>query len=295
VTVPALDATAAEFGLGHLLDTAPVPGHPDVFRITTERGTFLARPAGPADPALYEQVAVRLARAGIRQAMPVRTTTGALASESGLVVHEFLPGATSMSPSPAQTLATMGHIAAYHEALRDFPAPVMAQNLWTRVMSPEYLLAELPPLRLGDAVQTALDQLARALPLIAALPRQLIHGDIGPDNVLMDGDDVVAIIDFTPHVQPVLSAVATAVYWYHVHGRDKLDPDAAGASLAAAGPWTSTEQAAWPAMLTLEALRRLATPYALAAENGTPPPSDSAAVTRRLDAVRVIVRDWQRR
>jgi homoserine kinase type II len=269
-----------------------MPGHPHVVAITTERGVFLGRPAGPADPALYEQVAHALSHAGIRQAMPLRTTAGSPVSESGLVVHEFLPGTAYPSPSPAQTLATMRHIGAYHAALRTVPFSPGAETLWTRVTAPGYLLAELPGLRLGDAVEAALDRLAAALPMISALPRQLVHGDIGPDNVLMDGDDVVAIIDFTPHHQPVLFAVASAIYWYHVHGHDEPDPAAIGASLDAAGPWTSAERAAWPAMLAVEALRRLATPFALAAESGSPLAGGQTTVTRRLDAVAAIARSW---
>jgi Ser/Thr protein kinase RdoA (MazF antagonist) len=300
---------AAEFGLGQLTEATPMPGHPHVVRVATGRGVFLVRPAIPADPALYEQVTRALDRAGIRQAMPLRTTAGSLVSSTGLVVHEFLPGTALLSPSPAQTLAAMRHISAYHAVLRTVPFSAAGQDVWARVMDPAYLLAELPGLGLGDAVQAALDQLADALPLISALPRQLVHGDIGPDNVLMDGDEVVAIIDFTPHYQPVLFAVATAIYWYHVNRRDQPDPaavsldaDAIGASLDAAGPWTSAERAAWPAMLVLEALRRLATPFAVAAQSGGSAAGGSAAVLsggsaavrRRLDAVVAIVRDWPR-
>ncbi len=74
----------------------------------------------------------------------------------------------------------------------------------------------------------SLDRLAAGHPAVrkvttpagtCLLPRQLVHGDIGPDNVLLDGERVVAIIDFRPHVLPVLSAASTAPYWYHVYGQ----------------------------------------------------------------------------
>ena|SRR5580698_3721024 len=94
--VPGLESLAAEFGRGQLTDATPMPGHPQVVAITTERGAFLVRPAGP-DPALYDQVAHTLVRAGIRQAMPLRTAAGSLVSESGLVVQEFLPSARRAS------------------------------------------------------------------------------------------------------------------------------------------------------------------------------------------------------
>jgi Ser/Thr protein kinase RdoA (MazF antagonist) len=104
-------------------------------------------------------------------------------------------------------------------------------------------------------VAAALRQVELALPQMRRLPSQLMHGDIGPDNVLMDGDDVIAIVDFTPLCQPVLFAVATAVYWYHIYGRRRLDLGGIRASLAAAAhrPWTAAEREVWPAMLAREA------------------------------------------
>jgi hypothetical protein len=57
--VPDLASLAAEFGLGQLMDTAPVPGHPDVVTITTGHGVFFVRPADLAAAELYEQVAHR--------------------------------------------------------------------------------------------------------------------------------------------------------------------------------------------------------------------------------------------
>jgi Ser/Thr protein kinase RdoA (MazF antagonist) len=133
---------------------------------------------------------------------------------------------------------------------------------------------------------------AAFLPQMRQLPVQVVHGDIGPDNVLMDGDEVVAVIDFTPFAEPVLFAIATALYWYHVHGQAALDCRAVRASFAAAGQqrvWSGTEAASWPVMLLREALRRLATPLALAGEPGSPVP---AAFTTRYQAVRSILRSW---
>jgi hypothetical protein len=108
----------------------------------------------------------------------------------------------------------------------------------------------------------------------------------------MDGDQVVAVIDFTPFAEPVLFAIATAAYWYHVHGQPTLDGAAVRASFAAAGSrrgWTRAEIALGPVMLLREALRRLATPLALADAAGSPVP---AAVTARYEAVRSVLGSW---
>jgi Ser/Thr protein kinase RdoA (MazF antagonist) len=297
---------AAEFGLGRPLSVSVLAdGHPDVTRLTTARGSFVIKPAYATDDAdLYDQAAGILAAAGIRQARPLRTTAGSLVSDSGHAVQEFLPGQACLRPTGAQTAATMRHVAAYHAALEKVPVPAgrdAARTVWDRVASAEYLVQALPGLLRGHGppeyagsgmIAAALSQVERALPQMRELPRQLVHGDIGPDNVLMDGDEVIAIIDFTPLCEPALFAVATAVYWYHVHGRRQLDPGGIRASLDAAAPrpWTATEREIWPAMLAREALRRLATPLAVAAEAGTRPPAWPAA---RNQAVVTLLDSWR--
>ncbi|HTZ22682.1 MAG TPA: phosphotransferase [Streptosporangiaceae bacterium] len=294
---------AAEFGLGRVLGAEPLPGgHRGVTRLITSGGTFVVKPeSDPAVAELNEKAALVLGAAGIRQARPLRTTAGSLVSASGHGVEEFLPGRVCLAPTAAHAAAVMCHVADYHAALAKLPAAAglgVPETVWTRVASARYLVDELPGLlrRHGPAeadrlVTAALGHLERALPQIAELPRQIVHGDIGPDNVLMDGDAVVAIVDFTPHYEPVLLAVATAVYWYHVCGRGDLNLDAIRASLAGYRPWTDAERAAWPAMLILEALRRLATPAAVAAEGGTPP---QTPVAERYRAVHAIMRCWPR-
>lgn len=303
--MPDVARVAEEFGLGAVLDAAPLPGgHRDVTRLTTGRGTFVVKPGyQTADLELYERVASALNQAGIRQARPLRTTAGALVSASGHAVQEFLPGRICLPPSAAQTTAVMRHLAGYHAALTKIPVSAVAtpaETVWTRVAGARYLVRELPgllrrhapPGRAGDRPVTALlGHLERGLPRLCDLPRQLVHGDIGPDNVLMDGDTVVAIIDFTPLRQPVLFAVAGAVYWYHIHGQAEPDLDAIRASLAAHRPWTAPERAAWPAMLAREALRRFATPFAIAAQQPRPPPAWPQA---RYQAVVSIMRCWPR-
>lgn len=297
---------AAEFGLGQLLRTAPLTGgHPDVTRLTTARGTFVVKPAyGTASANLYEQAARVLSAAGIRQPRPLRTTAGSLVSESGHTVQEFLPGRICLRPTPTQTAATMRHAGAYHAALKQVPVPPglhAAGTIWDRVASGEYLVQALPGLLRSHGppdstghgmVTAALGQVELALPQMRQLPRQLVHGDIGPDNVLMHGSEVIAIIDFTPFFQPVLFAVATAVYWYHVHGHRQLDLAGIRASLTTAGhrPWTAAEREVWPAMLAREALRRLATPMAVAAQTGTGTPVRAG---ERYRAVLSVMDSWQ--
>jgi hypothetical protein len=120
------ETVADEFGLGRLESVTPLGGSgQDVVKLTAAAGVFVVKPADrTVEPELYERVARTLNRSGIRQAMPRRTMAGALVSASGHTVQEFLAGRAALTPTPAQTAATMRQVAAYHAMLRTVPSPV---------------------------------------------------------------------------------------------------------------------------------------------------------------------------
>ncbi|HUD39954.1 MAG TPA: phosphotransferase [Streptosporangiaceae bacterium] len=311
--MPDYERIANEFGFGRFIDVSALSGGgAEVMRVTTSSGVFVLKPADDgAHLELAEEAAQVLAKAGLRQAGPLRTLAGGLVSDSGFTAAELLPGALYLRPTRAQALAIMRYLAAYHVALADVAVPpevAQADTIWTRVTTADYLFGELPglfdrfgpPGSGGRVVATALGQVESSLSLIRSLPRQLVHGDVAPDNVLMDGDEVVAFVDFTPHYQPVVFAAATAVYWCFVHAHPEPDVDVIWASFDAAldrsgrpdrSALTDVEQAVWPSMLLMEALRRLATPLALAAERGTDVPPNAGA---RYDAVAALIQSWPR-
>lgn len=296
---------AAEFGLGAPTGHTRLGGSTsEVIKLTTTRGTFVLKPVyREFEVRLYAQVAAALNARGIRQARLARTAGGSLVSTCGRSVQEFLPWPACLSPTAAQSTAVMRHLADYDAALAGVAVPAAvsaADTVWNRVARPGYLLQRLPDLlsRFGppDAdqapVAAALGYLEAALPQVRRLPRQIVHGDIGPDNVLMDGGQVGAIIDFTPFAEPVLFGLAGALYWYHVHGYSRPDVAQVRASVGAYGErrqLTDEELAVWPVMLLRESLRRLATPLALAERGSEPEP---ASLRRRYLSVLALVRSW---
>lgn len=287
-----------DYDVGTLIDAGPLRGgSAEVLRVRTDRGAFVLKPAyDPAGIELQARVAAYLNDRGIRQARVIPTSNGAVVSADGNFLQEFLPGAIVLQPTQHQTSAAMGHIGAYHRELAGLPATFRAdsQSLWQRVADPDYLVRELPGLlaryeparrdkqarRDEQVVVRALDVLDEARTRLAELPRQIVHGDIGPDNVLMEGNEVVSIIDFTPYHESALFASCTALYWYHAHGRASVDVGQLRASIEAIGrqrKWTEQELALVPAGMLREALRRLATPLALAAQAGIETPAHSMA------------------
>ncbi len=241
-----LDATArlalAEFDAGPVLATEPLTGSsPGVCKVVTSEGAFVLKRADRiADVELQATVARLLNAVGLRQARVLPTTSRSLVTTSGYILLEFLPGSVQTDPTPAQVRATMRHVATYHLALGQIAAGHRpdASSLWVRVADPDFLVTALPELLARHGLTctetaAAIDYLDRARGSLAALPRQLAHGDIGPDNVLMNGDEVVSLIDFSPHWASVLFAVSTALYWYHVAGRSDVSVADLHASLSA--------------------------------------------------------------
>ena len=302
-------ALAEYHGVGKLISVEPLAtGSASARKVTTSCGSYLLKPAYRAqDIDLQAQLAPALTARSIRQPLVVPTSAGGLVTSTGFVLLEFLPGAVALEPAPGQVRAAMRHIGAFHAELGRLaphyrPDP---ESAWLQCADPGFLIAELPSLlaRAGlgdDGTAAALDLLQRSAAGLAALPHQVVHGDIGPDNVLMDAAEVIALIDFTPYWEPVLFAACSALYWYHVYRNDPVPASTVPAStvpaarlrasLAAIGerrPWRADELALWPAGLVREALRRLAVPLVLADRGHT------AAVPRispRLAAVHAVVR-----
>jgi Ser/Thr protein kinase RdoA (MazF antagonist) len=284
------------YAIGAVLSVQGLPaGRSAVRKVTASGGTYLLKPADRhAEIALLAKLPA-LSAYGIRQPSVIRTAAGQLVTPDGYFLQEFLAGKPELEPSAGQVRAVMRAVGELHVALGRLSADYEPDraSVFEQVTGPGFLISELPELlrryRLATKpARTAIACLAEHERALGALPRQLVHGDIGPDNVLLASEQVVAIIDFTPHVLPVLFAASTALYWYHVYGQRRVlaaSLAASRAAIAEARPWPLAEQELWAAGLVWEGLRRLATTLELARRAGTDP---GPAAQTRLAAVETI-------
>ena len=110
---------------------------------------------------------------------------------------EFLPGVSVDHPTPAQARSVGEALARVHLAARSFP--MQRANALDLGSSREMLVkCGAPALdmidpRLSAAIDIA-EEIAARWP--TGLERSVIHSDLFPDNVLMMGDRVSALIDF---------------------------------------------------------------------------------------------------
>lgn len=189
------------------LDRLPA-GHPAIRKVITSTGTYLLKPAWRrADIALLAELPA-LGAYGVRQPEVIRTRSGQMVTPNGYFLQEFLAGEPELEPSGAQVRAAMRALGSLHVALARLALSYEPDrdSVFVKVTDPGFLIVELPGLLRHYGLATgaagpAIACLFEHQAALGALPRQLVHSDIGPDNVLLDGEQVVAIIGFAPHVR----------------------------------------------------------------------------------------------
>ncbi len=216
---------AEEFGLGQYLSQEPIGrAGRGVLALTTKSGRFVLKPMGDAaSAALYAEVERQLNAEGVRQPRIFQKPDGSLISTRGYAAFEFVKGTSCEDLIPARLHSAMAYIAAFHAALARLRVPPGLSDRkdpWSRAASIHFLIDELPK-RIDDLdLRTTQRAIAKScLDFLKerreAFERsaQLVHSDIGPDNILFLGDEVATIIDFTPHVAPELFALCQFFYW----------------------------------------------------------------------------------
>jgi len=131
-------------------------------------------------------------------ALKTRDGSGTITRQGkSMAMMAFMPGLSVSHPTPAQALSTGKVLGQLHQALADFPldrANTLGPEGWYDLVA-----------RCGDnldRIQPGLEaRVAAECAFIRAnwpkdLAQSVIHADLFPDNVLMSGDQVCAVIDF---------------------------------------------------------------------------------------------------
>lgn len=186
----------------------------------------------------YAQAQVYLEQEGLRHPRLVKTRATAWMTPEGVALYEFVEGETVDIFSSSQLTTALKYLRRYNQTLKQVPLAqddLEFRNHWDQARSLPFLVSELPsflatadiPDKFKAVINVALASFA---PLQQALSanKQLIHADPGPGNFLLSGDEIVAIIDFTPDYNHQFYSLAQFVYWTHLWpgagiNRDALD------------------------------------------------------------------------
>lgn len=238
----AIARVAREFALGELRSIHPLAGGSTVpLRVETASGTYVVKADGvPRALALYGAVEQRLNAHRVASPRLLRRPSGGVVASTGHWVQEFIEGAWTRHPTPPQSAAFMRTLGAHHRLLAAIEPPAWLaeeRHGYRLADSLTFVLEELPGLVAGmslpaetlDAFDAGLRFVRANRGGLEALPRQLVDGDSGAENVLYRetprGLEAV-MIDFTPYHSSHLEALTISQYWHHVYfagGAPRID------------------------------------------------------------------------
>lgn len=260
-----LSAWLSDYSLGqlqHLQGIASGIENTNYF-VTTSNGRFvltLFEKLTASELPFYLNLMAHLARHGIPCPAPVANRhnqfLGALNGKPACIVSR-LTGASTTTPTAAQCAAMGAMLGQMHLAGLSF-----AHNM-PNPRGAAWRAATTPLVRpFLDAAQTALldnEVALHAQQNLAALPQGVIHADLFRDNVLLESDRVGGLIDFYfACTDALLYDVAITINDWCLNSDGTLDTQYAQTFLRAydaVRPLQANEQAAWPLMLRLAALR----------------------------------------
>lgn len=199
-------------------------------------------------------------------------------------LYRYHPGVSPTRPTLGQARAAGEALGALHRRLADFAEDrpnTLGHLAWPKLAAE--LGGSLDRIDMGLEAVVA-DALARLADWPVDLPTGTIHADLFPDNVLMLGDRVTGVIDWTFACTDALAYDLAIAHgsWSFDHDGRVFDAELGVALVAgydSARPLTSAERAALPVLAQGAALRFLLT----RAHDWLHTPAD--ALVRRKDPV----------
>lgn len=171
---------------------------------------------------------------GILQSRVVKTNNNSIMASEGTVLYEYIDGDIKSSLNEKQTENAIKYIKKYNKALSLIPfknEDLTIRNHWDKAKSLDFLIDELPDylLKLELEMQDkrnicdALEILSENRAKIEQLNRQMIHSDLGPDNFIFKGDEIISIIDFTPEFNNEAYSLCQFIYWNYLWSTTNID------------------------------------------------------------------------
>ena len=205
-------------------------------RLDTPEGRFVVRLTNPAEPAemtdfqtrAHQHVAQAAPALPVQRVVPLNDTRAILPlAEGRLRVLTWLPG-TTLADSPRstrQTAALGTALATLTAALETFSHPAADHSLLWDIRNLPALATKLPTIpdptlrRFAETFVT--DFTARISPVLDRMPRQVVHADFNPHNLLVaphQPETLTGILDFGDMVRtPRICDLAVAASYHAGH------------------------------------------------------------------------------
>lgn len=269
-------------------------------RLDTDQGSFTLKLANPAEPAALTEfqtlallhTAAQAPDLPVPRVLPARDGRPVIATPHGaLRLLTWLPGTpvAHLPRSPALATAIGAALGRLDAALASFTHHAADHHLLWDIRNTLDLAPLLPALPddLRPRIDAVLSQFAtRTAPALSRLPRQVIHGDFNPHNLLADPADptrLTGILDFGDMTlsHRICDLAVAASYLI-----DPADPAALLVPLIAAchrtNPFTAPELLLLPDLITA----RLATTLTITAWRAARYPQNAPYILRNAPTSR---------
>ncbi|WP_282940225.1 phosphotransferase [Paenibacillus sp. RC67] len=219
-----------DYAIDALVEVYPM-GRNDCYLVITESQQFVCKKVGRFDfVQIYNKVQRVLDADCLRQAKLIPTVNGDLLSSNAWCLLEYIPGDAPEHYDDEQFTSTVIYIHEYNRCLTKVPfqpEEIQTLNSWDRVKSVQWMSRHLESIieqcQFDSAAQALIRNagklLSEYLDFFHLTPKQLIHADLGPGNVIFYENQIVSIIDFTPEYENELYSLSQFLYWtclYHV-------------------------------------------------------------------------------
>jgi homoserine kinase type II len=265
-----LQTFLGEYPLGRAYEFAGINGGIENtnYFVTTDTGRYvltLFERLGEHQLPFYLTMMQHLAEKGVPTARPQERLDGKLfgrlAGKPAALVA-CLPGADIDTPLPVHCSQVGYVLAQMHLAAQDFPGRLANQRSFSWCQQAAQKVTTHLPADLAALLsqEVSFQQNALAQGLYKNLPASAVHADLFRDNVLFDHDRLTGIIDFyfAGFDTWIYDLAVTVNDWCIDQPTGSIEPARYGAltnAYRAARPLTLAEQAAWPSVLRLAALR----------------------------------------
>ncbi|MCH8905515.1 MAG: phosphotransferase [Candidatus Heimdallarchaeota archaeon] len=175
-------------------------------------------------------VMLSLSSLKIKQPVIYKTINGSLLSTKGCMVFDYLEGSSETYISENHIQSVFTYLARYNSGLGHLTVPAWIgefANHWDRADSLTYLLDDFAPhMDNKPIVDKVTEVLADAFKILnghrselEALPRQLIHGDLGGNNIIRSDKASTSpvVIDLTPYHENHLYSICVPIYWAYIY------------------------------------------------------------------------------
>lgn len=217
-----------EYDLRKIWELRDMSASSPCYQVATSEASYMLKQVDRSDfLKIYHKAQKVLTENGLIQGRLIPTRENKLMSSAGYSLTEYVLGEAIETYNDKQFYAIVSYLRKYHQILRQVPfeeTEIEEKNAWDKVKSVVFLCDQVDEIVKQFELEEKQRFLLRSAQKVLSdymddfnrNPKQLIHSDVGPGNVVFCGNKIQTIIDFTPEYENELYALSQFLYWTYL-------------------------------------------------------------------------------